>query len=61
MRCVVTINEVLAMIGELCGMRKHTGADTTRAAKALGYRPTVDQKAGLAAEIEWMRSLLSQQ
>jgi len=67
----VTVNEVLALIGEITGTKPiveyqgrqngdvlHTSADTTRAKKALGYAPKIDLKRGLTAEAEWMSQLL---
>ncbi len=67
----VTVNEVLAMIGEITGVAPnveyqnrqngdvlHTSADTSRARRALGYVPQVDLRRGLTAEAEWMSELL---
>ena len=67
----VTVNQVLRMLAELLeqpalrvaytptaqGDVRHTSADTTAAAELLGYRPKVELRAGLAAELEWVRSL----
>ncbi len=39
------------------GDARHTSADISRAAAALGYRPGVGLEAGLAAEVEWVREL----
>jgi nucleoside-diphosphate-sugar epimerase len=38
---------------------RHTGADCSRAAEVLGYRPQVDLETGLAAEAEWLMSGLA--
>jgi len=63
----VSINEVLEMIGRLSGRRplvttdpaqkgdmRHTYADTWLARTDLGFQPTVDLEAGLAAEYKWL-------
>ena len=67
----VTLNEVLATLTELVGPLKldrieaqagdvrHTWADTTRASEAFGFAPKVALGAGLAAQVEWQRSLLA--
>jgi len=34
---------------------RHTGADTSRARRDLGFRPTTSVEVGLHAEFEWMR------
>lgn len=65
----ITVNEVIAVIEELVGNSinierqetqygdvKHTAADITRAAEVIGYRPEVDIRTGLAAQIDWQRS-----
>jgi UDP-glucose 4-epimerase len=67
----VTVNQVLEMIAGICGKKlqveyidrqngdvKHTGADTSRAQEALNYRPEVELREGIAAEAEWLRSIL---
>ena len=63
----VTLNEALELIGEATGrcleLRRrpappgdvrHTGADGTRAEALLGYRPSTDLAAGLAAQAAWV-------
>jgi UDP-glucuronate 4-epimerase len=64
-----TMSEVLDLLGELIGDRlmvertgaargdvRHTAADLSRAADLLGFRPQVDLRQGLAAEVEWLRT-----
>lgn len=65
-----TVNQVLEFIGSVVGaldvVRKpklageslHTGADTTRAQRELGYRPAVPLFEGIRREVEWMRGEL---
>ncbi len=65
-----TVNQVLEFIGSIVGaldvVRKpklageslHTGADTTRAQRDLGYRPAVPLFEGIRREVEWMREEL---
>jgi UDP-glucose 4-epimerase len=68
----VTINQVLAMIGELTGKTldirrlpaekgdmRDTFADTSRARTDLGFAPSYSLADGLAAEVEWLRALLA--
>ena len=67
----VTLNEVLATLAELVGPLKldrigaqagdvrHTWADTTRAREAFGFAPKVALREGLAAQVDWQRSLLA--
>jgi len=67
-----TVNEVLAIVESLVGKlsvrreerqagdARHTSADTTLARTELGFVPTVSLADGIAAEVEWMRSELSQ-
>jgi nucleoside-diphosphate-sugar epimerase len=62
----VTLNEVLAALGEIVGPVRveraapqagdvrHTCADTTAARDALGYAPRVTLREGLAAQAAWM-------
>jgi len=67
--CRVSVNRVLDIIADLAGAplvvhrgsprpgdARHTGADCTRAATLIGYRPTTDLTTGLAAELAWLRS-----
>ncbi len=68
---VTTVNEVLAIIsaelGELNvnrqdrqkGDARYTCADTSRAQRDLGYKPTVTLQSGLGREIAWLRALLT--
>ncbi|MBU6281229.1 NAD-dependent epimerase/dehydratase family protein [bacterium] len=64
----VSVNDVLAMIGELAGRPvevrreerqrgdvRDTHASTDLARGELGWRPETTLRAGLAAEIEWLR------
>jgi UDP-glucose 4-epimerase len=66
----VSVNHVLEVIGRVAGktpivqtdpMQKgdmrHTYADTSLARADLGFVPTVDLEAGLAAEYQWLRNL----
>lgn len=67
-----TVNEVLALTGELTGSPPQarygparpgdveaTSAALLRARERLGFRPTVGLRAGLAAQIEWTRQQLA--
>ena len=64
----VSVNETLDLISSLVGEPlevrhleskrgdvRDTGADTARARQELGFRPSTSLKAGLHAELEWMR------
>ena len=66
----VTVRQVLAELADLLGREpaldrqgeqagdvKHTWADTTRAREVLGFAPKVPLREGLAAQIEWHRSI----
>lgn len=67
----VTVNEVLKTIEEISGTKpkvnyvsrqhgdvQHTSADTSRAAKTLGYSPKINLQQGLTAEMNWLKELL---
>jgi nucleoside-diphosphate-sugar epimerase len=67
----VSVNDVLDMIERVSGRRprvnidsaqkgdmRHTYADTSRARADLGYAPTVELEAGLAAEYHWLTGIL---
>ena len=67
----VSINEVLDLIGRVSGHRplvtsdsaqkgdmRHTYAETWLARTDLGFHPTVDLEAGLAAEYKWIVDIL---
>jgi len=67
----VSINEVLDLIGRVSGHRplvtsdpaqkgdmRHTYAETWLARTDLGFHPTVDLEAGLAAEYMWLVDIL---
>lgn len=69
-----TLTEVFELLGRLTGApvqverepfargdARHTGADLSRAEKLLGFRARVGFAEGYAAEVEWLRSRLSQQ
>ena len=64
----VSVNQVIRTLEELVGRpaqverldrqagdQRHTWADTSAARVALGYRPTVGLRDGLAAEVDWLR------
>jgi nucleoside-diphosphate-sugar epimerase len=68
----VSVNQVLAVLGEVLGRQprveytrvergdvRHTSADTSAAARLIGYAPRVDLRTGLAAEAEWLRASLA--
>ena len=66
-----TVNQVLAFIesvvgkldivrkDKLAGESQHTGADTSKAQRELGYRPEVPLYEGIRREIDWMRGELA--
>jgi UDP-glucose 4-epimerase len=68
----ITLNHLAKVMGEQLGRPdlkpnhvppragdiKHSLADLTRIEQTLGYRPIVDFEAGLAATLEWYRSVL---
>jgi UDP-glucose 4-epimerase len=67
----VTVIETIEILEDLIGKKalldrqgtqhgdtRHTWADTTAAQNALGFRPRVDLRQGLAAEIRWLRAQL---
>lgn len=39
------------------GDQRRTGADTSRAERTFGYRPTIGARNGLAAQVAWQRGL----
>jgi UDP-glucuronate 4-epimerase len=64
-----SVNEALALIASFAGRPldvvyldaergdvRNTGAETARARRELGFRPTTSVEAGLLAEFEWMRA-----
>ena len=66
----VSVNQAIEVIEELVGKRiairrqgtehgdvTHTAADIARATARIGYRPKVDIRAGLAAQVAWQKSL----
>jgi nucleoside-diphosphate-sugar epimerase len=66
--CVVTVNELLGMIGALTGQEvevrrlaaqagevRRTGGDTHAANRLLGWRPQTSLEAGLAEQLAWHR------
>ncbi|MER5358446.1 NAD-dependent epimerase/dehydratase family protein [Streptomyces sp. NPDC002785] len=68
----VSVNEVLALTGELTGIRPEarygaarlgdvgaTAADTSRAQRRLGFSAAMNLRAGLADQIEWTRQSLA--
>jgi nucleoside-diphosphate-sugar epimerase len=67
----VTVNQVIKIIEEIVGKKvevnylnrmagdaAHTGADTTLARTHLGYAPKTSVKDGIAAEVEWIKTIL---
>jgi UDP-glucose 4-epimerase len=67
----VSVNQVIAMLEELLDRKiavryaenargdvRHTSADTRSAHEHLGYNPKVGLRAGLAAEIAWLKDAL---
>jgi len=65
----VTVREVVDLLGSILGREvavaygetqpgdvRHTSADTTAAAAALGFKPAVTLAEGLAREVEWVRA-----
>jgi len=66
----LTVNRAIATIAEIVGVepalerrpaqpgdQRRTGADTGRAERTFGYRPTVGAREGLAAQVAWQRGL----
>jgi UDP-glucuronate 4-epimerase len=66
----VTLNQAIAMIGELVGTRpeviprptrpgdqRHTAADVARAARELDWWPRTPARQGLALQVSWQRGL----
>ncbi len=71
---IVTMNAVLSTLQELTGKtariqrgetragdQRHTAADTSKAQKLLGYNAPTRIHDGLAAQVEWQKSVLEQQ
>jgi nucleoside-diphosphate-sugar epimerase len=69
-----SVNWVIETIAELAGKpanvrreaaragdQRHTMADITKARAELGYEPTTPLRDGLAAQVEWQKSLLGSQ
>ncbi len=60
--CIKTLEELIGKKARLryAGTQKgdveHTYADTSRAAKDLGYKPKISLKEGLKKEVEWIKS-----
>ncbi len=67
----ITVNEVLQTVESIVnkplnisyqdrqwGDAKHTGADTTRAKRELGFSPVVSVKEGLKKEASWVEKIL---
>jgi nucleoside-diphosphate-sugar epimerase len=64
----VTVNEVLSVLSDITGPVKierqpkeagdmaHTWADISAASKAIGYKPRVSLREGLAAQFEWHKA-----
>ena len=68
----ITVNNCIKVLEEIIGKNaivrnteyqkgdvKHTYADTSRAAKDLGYKPKVSLREGLEKEVEWIKSIES--
>lgn len=66
-----TINEVIAIIGEIIGSEpkvkyldvqkgdvKHTAADTSRVLAEIGFAPAVGIREGLSRQVEWQKARL---
>jgi nucleoside-diphosphate-sugar epimerase len=64
----LTVNRALAILGEIIGAepeirheptspgdQRHTMADTTKARRAFGYRPSIEPEEGLRRQVEWHR------
>jgi nucleoside-diphosphate-sugar epimerase len=69
---VVTVREVLDLLGEVLGQPlavnygetqlgdvRHTSADTSRARATIGFEPREDLRTGLEREAAWLRELLA--
>ena len=65
-----TMNEVIETMGQICGKTprvlrlevqkgdvRHTAADTSHAAKLIGYAPKVSIREGLERELAWLRQV----
>jgi UDP-glucose 4-epimerase len=70
----VTLNHVISLLEELVGREakierqakqagdvRHTWANTTRIKEALGFRPQVPLREGLAREVAWLREKVGQE
>lgn len=68
----ITVNDCIEVLEEITGKNaivrnteaqkgdvKHTYADTSRAAKDLGYKPKISLKEGLEKEVAWLKSIES--
>lgn len=66
----LTVNQAIATIAEFVGVepvieraaaqpgdQRRTGADTSRAERTFGYRPTIGAREGLRRQVEWQRGL----
>jgi nucleoside-diphosphate-sugar epimerase len=66
----ISVAELLALIGELVGTAvtldrlpeqpgdvRATGGDIDRARQLLGWQPVTDIRAGVAAQLEWLRNV----
>ncbi len=67
----ISLNKVITIIEDLLGIPlnlqkegtqkgdvRHTAADISAAADALGYEPKISLKDGLAKEIDWLKSIM---
>ena len=68
---IVTLNQVIRTLEEITGKKarierkpprpgdqKHTAANTQKASRILGYRPTTRVLDGLKAQVEWEKGIL---
>ncbi len=69
--CRISVNETIRILEDIMGTRarvrhlpaqkgdaRHTSADISKAAEALGYRPMVGIEKGLRQEVAWLKASL---
>jgi nucleoside-diphosphate-sugar epimerase len=67
----ITVNDTIRIIEKVTGKQakikyiekqkgdvRHTGADISKAAKSLGYKPACDLEMGIANEVNWMLNVI---